>query len=65
MEGLRKSFQDVLNLFYDIRNEGTLVPAFEARFGILVETLETEIFDPLRAYLSRPGKAGNDATDSP
>ncbi len=51
--GLGKSTQDVLNLFYDIRNGGTFEPAFEEHFGLSVTTLEEEIFDRLRAYLSQ------------
>lgn len=63
-EGLGKSIQDVLNLFYDIRNGGTFGPTFQEHFGITVATLEADIFDRLRAYLSRPRKAGNNAADS-
>lgn len=52
-KGLGKSIQDVLNLFYDIRNGGTFVPTFQQHFGISVATLEAEIFDRLRVYLNQ------------
>ncbi|MFC1544244.1 hypothetical protein ACFL4Y_03215 [Gemmatimonadota bacterium] len=50
--GLARSLQDVLNVLYDLRNGGTFSPAFEEHFGLPVATLEAEVFDRLRTYLS-------------
>ena len=51
-EGLGKSLQDVLNLLYDLRNGDTFCPTFEDHFGLPVATLEAEIFNRLRDFLS-------------
>ena len=56
--GLGKSMQDVLGLFYDIRN-GVLFPeAFQNRFGISLEQFEIDYYDLMRTYLS----SGNHST---
>jgi hypothetical protein len=49
--GLDKSLQDVLNVFYDLRELIAFEESFENNFGISVEELEMEIFDRLREYL--------------
>jgi hypothetical protein len=50
--GLDRSLQDVLNVFYDLRELRSFEESFENNFGISVEELEMEIFDRLREYLS-------------
>jgi hypothetical protein len=50
-EGLDRSLQDVLNLFYDLRIKMSFEESFHKNFGISVEVLEAEIFDRLRDYL--------------
>ena len=50
--GLGKSLQDVLNLFYDVRN-GVLFPeAFQNNFGISLTQFEIDYYDLMRTYLS-------------
>ncbi len=51
-EGLNKSIQDVLNVFYDLRDKMPFEESFENNFGISVDNLEEEIFVRLREYLS-------------
>jgi hypothetical protein len=51
-EGMGRSYQDVLNLFYDLRDGVSFPVSFESHFGIAVSDLEAEVFDRLRAYLS-------------
>jgi hypothetical protein len=49
--GLGKSTQDVLNLFYDIRN-GILFPeALQNNFGLILTQFETDYYDLMRTYL--------------
>ena len=50
-DGLGKSSDDVLNLFFDLRNGIPFPTAFQSNFGISLEELELEIFDRLHAYL--------------
>ena len=50
-EGLGKSIQDVLNNFYDIRNDISFPDAFEKNFGISIADLEGEYYDRMRIYL--------------
>lgn len=50
--GLNKSLNDVLNVFYDLREGILFEESFENNFGISVELLEEEIFDRLREFLS-------------
>ena len=54
-EGLNKSMQDVLNLFYDLRGKMSFEDSFEKNFGISVMVFEEEIFDRLRMYLDANG----------
>ena len=49
--GLDRSLQDVLNLFYDLRELTPFDESFENHFGISVDELENDIFDRLRDYL--------------
>jgi hypothetical protein len=49
--GLNKSIDDVLALFYDLRNDVPFESSFENHFGIDVETFEDEYYDRMRAYL--------------
>jgi hypothetical protein len=51
-EGLDRSMQDVLNLFYDLREKIPFEESFQKNFGVSVEVLEEEIFDRLRVYLN-------------
>jgi hypothetical protein len=51
-KGMGRSYQDVLGLFYDLRDGISFSFSFENRFGISVGDLEDEVFDRLRAYLS-------------
>jgi len=50
-EGAGRSLRDVLNLFYDLRNNMNFEESFERNFGISVEVLEEEIFGRLSNYL--------------
>ncbi|MFX1355234.1 MAG: hypothetical protein ACFFGP_14870, partial [Promethearchaeota archaeon] len=50
--GLNKSIEDVLQLFYDLRNDVTFPVAFQSNFGLDLETLEKEYYDRMRAYLT-------------
>lgn len=50
--GLGRSYEDVLSLFYDVRDGESFPDSFESRFGITLGDLEAEVFDRLRAYLS-------------
>jgi hypothetical protein len=49
--GLGKSHRDVLNVFYDLRQEVSFADAFENRFGISVDGYEAEFYDRMRIYL--------------
>jgi len=51
-EGAGRSLQDVLNLFYDLRNNMNFEESFERNFGIKLDVLEEEIFDRLIIYLN-------------
>ena len=51
-EGLNHSIEDVLNVFYDLRELKPFNESFENNFGITVDTLEAEIFDRLIYYLN-------------
>ena len=50
-EGLNRSWQDILNVFYDLRGLMPFEDSFKENFGIEVDTLENEIFDRLRDFL--------------
>jgi hypothetical protein len=49
--GLGKSLQDVLNLFYDLRNGEQFPQAFYSNFGISLTQFEAGYYDLMRAYL--------------
>ena len=49
--GHDKSLQDVLNVFYDLRELTPFEESFENNIGISVEDLELEIFDRLQEYM--------------
>ena len=51
-EGLDKSIEDVLSLFYDLRNDVPFSLAFKLHFGLDVETFKDEYYDRMRDYLS-------------
>jgi len=51
--GLGKSIEDVLNLFYDLRNDVAFPTAFQSHFGLDVETFEDEYYERMREYLTR------------
>jgi hypothetical protein len=57
--GLGKSTQDVLSLFYDVRNGVPFPVAFQNRFSISLEQFEIDYYDLMRTYLS----SGNDSTN--
>ena len=51
IRGMGKSLQDVLHLFYDLRN-GILFPeSFQNHFGISVSDFEDEFYGRMRTYL--------------
>lgn len=50
--GLDKSLADVLNLFYDLRNDIPFAETFQSNFGLDVETFKDEYYDRMRNYLS-------------
>jgi hypothetical protein len=50
--GLGKSREDVLKVFYDIRNEIDFPDAFHNKFGISLTDFESEYFDQMRSYLN-------------
>jgi len=56
--GLGKSTQDVLSLFYDIRNGALFPEAFQSNFGISLAQFEIDYYDLMRTYLS----SGNNST---
>jgi hypothetical protein len=49
--GLGRSIEDVLNLFYEVRNGVNFPNAFQNNVGISLSDLENEIFDRLHLYL--------------
>jgi hypothetical protein len=49
--GMGKSFKDVLNLFYDMKDGRPFPVSFQENFGISVSDFEIEFFDRMRAYL--------------
>jgi hypothetical protein len=50
-EGLGKTTQDVLNVFYDIRNRVSFSAAFQTHFGISLQDLENGYYERMRNYL--------------
>jgi hypothetical protein len=49
--GLGKSFPDVLNLFYDLREGISFPVSFQNHFGMSVSDYENEFYDRMRTYL--------------
>ncbi len=49
--GLGRSFQDVLGLFYDLRDGVSFPASFANHFGISVSDYEAEFYDRMRVYL--------------
>ncbi len=52
-KGLDRSLQDVLNVFYNIRDGCSFGDAFENNFGLSLETFENEYYDRITAYLNK------------
>ena len=50
--GLDKSIGDVLNLFYDLRNDVAFPIVFQANFGLDVARFEDEYYERMRTYLA-------------
>ena len=50
-KGLNKSYNDVLNLFYEIREGNSFDTAFQNNFGLSLTIFEVEFYDRIRAYL--------------
>ena len=50
-DGLGKSNEDVLKLFYDVRNGEEFEVTFERNFGISLTDFEDEFFDRIRNYI--------------
>ena len=50
--GLDKSIEDVLGLFYNLRNDVAFPTAFQSNFGLDLETLEDEYYERMRTYLT-------------
>jgi len=50
--GMGRSFSDVLNLFYDMRDRISFPVSFRNNFGISLVDFENEFYDRMRAYLS-------------
>jgi len=44
-KGLNKSIQDVLNVFYDVRDGYSFSHAFQNNFGLSLEVFEDEYYD--------------------
>jgi len=51
--GLGKSYNHVLNLFYDMRNGVSFPVSFQHHFGISVREYENEFYDRMRIYLGK------------
>ena len=49
--GMGKSYQDVVSLFYDLREEISFPVTFENHFGLSVSDYEDEFYDRMRIYL--------------
>jgi hypothetical protein len=58
-DGLGKSIEDVLGLFYDLRDDTAFPAAFQSNFGLDLETLENEYYDRMRAYLADAHAGGH------
>lgn len=51
-KGLNKSIQDVLNVFYDVRDDNSFSDAFQNNFGLSLEVFENEYYDRIKEYLT-------------
>jgi len=51
-KGLNKSFQDVLNVFYDIRDGDSFSIAFQNNFDLNLIAFEDEFYDRIRDFLT-------------
>jgi hypothetical protein len=51
--GMGKSLDDVLSLFYDMRRGISFPSSFQSNFGISLVDFENQIFDSLMVYLSQ------------
>lgn len=49
--GLGRSLQDIVNLFYDIRNGSNFSDAFQSNIGIDLAEFEENYFETIRSYL--------------
>jgi len=49
--GLGKSNDDVLNLFYDVRNGDEFEVTFQRNFDISLQNFEDEFFDRMRGFI--------------
>jgi len=50
--GLNKSLQDVLNVFYAVRDGDSFDAAFQNNFGLSQQVFEDEFYDRIKAYLT-------------
>jgi len=51
-KGLGNSIGDVLNMFYDLRQDVPFSTAFQTNFGLDVETFKNEYYERMRTYLT-------------
>lgn len=51
-KGLGRSYQDIKNLFYEIRNGTPFTSAFSKNFGISLKFYENNFYDMIAAYLN-------------
>lgn len=51
-KGLNRSLQDVLCVFYNIRDGGSFSNAFENNFGLSLEVFENEYYDRITTFLT-------------
>jgi hypothetical protein len=54
-KGGGRSWQDVLNLLYDVRNKVPFPNAFQNNFGMSLEKFQGEYFERMRSFLSSSG----------
>ncbi|MEJ2615825.1 MAG: hypothetical protein P8Z35_12775 [Ignavibacteriaceae bacterium] len=52
INGMGQSYNDILNLFYDIRNDIPFISAFSDNFGVSLEYFENNFYDLTKKYLS-------------
>jgi hypothetical protein len=51
-KGLNKSVQDVVNLFYNMRDGEEFETSFQNNFGLSVKNFENEYYERMKAYLA-------------